>query len=773
MPDKRGTVLIIEDEPDIALLEQMQLERAGFSVLIAGKPDEALELLRGQPINLVLLDYRLPGDVDGLEFHVQMREAGFDLPVILVTGFSNEALAIRALRAGVRDFITKSLEYLDYLPEAVSRVLRQVHTEYRLAETEARLTSIIDSAKDAIIITDGDHRITLFNRAAEVMFRCPASIAMDQPATGFIAREFLPLPGVEDEEPHLPTGELTHLIQFGNRGVRSDGTDFPLEASLSQTTVEGRRIYTLVVRDITRRKKAEAELRESEERFRQIVNSAMDGIITVDEDQRVIRINAAAESMFGCRGEEVLGQPMDRFIPTRFRAGHFDHVREFGTTGVAARAMGGFGPISGLRANNEEFPIEASISQILVDGRKLFTVTCRDVTERVRAAQTKQKLEAQLIQSQKMEAFGQLAGGIAHDFNNLLTIISGYSEILLMILPVDDPNRQSVMAIGEAGSRAASLTNQLLAFSRQAVLEPKVLDINVEIRETEKILRRLIGEDIFLTTLLDPSIRQVKVDPGLLGQVLMNLAVNARDAMPRGGKITIETGNVELDCNFSHPSSDFRPGSFVLMALSDTGSGMTAEIQARIFEPFFTTKGVGKGTGLGLAVVHGIVKQSGAQIKVESDLGRGTTFKIYFPAVVGPLSNRAGAESGKDLRGKETILLVEDEENVRGLVSLALRSYGYQLLIAENGKDALKLLQSYTGGIDLLLTDVVMPYLGGRELADILQQRFPLMKVIFMSGYTDDAVVRHGLLQDKVPFLQKPTTPLKLAGKVRSVLDSG
>jgi nitrogen-specific signal transduction histidine kinase len=395
-----------------------------------------------------------------------------------------------------------------------------------------------------------------------------------------------------------------------------------------------------------------------------------------------------------------------------------------------------------------------------------------DITETVQANEMRQKLEEQLHQSQKMDAFGQLAGGIAHDFNNLLTIIMGYSEILLTILPAGDPKRESVRAIHDAGSRAGSLTQQLLAFSRKTVLEPKVLDLNEVVRETEKMLRRLIGEDIILSTHLDPSIRKVKVDPGQLGQVLMNLAVNSRDAMPRGGELSIETTNVELTTPFIPGASDFRPGRYVLIAARDTGTGMTPQVKARIFEPFFTTKDVGKGTGLGLAVVFGIVSQSGGHIEVESEPGRGTRFKIYLPAFEGELSARKGAEKGKNLRGTEIILLVEDEEGVRELFSLALQSFGYQVLVAKDGRDALRIVESHRGTIDLLLTDVVMPRMSGREVAEALQPRFPRMKLLYMSGYTDDAVLRHGLVQEKVPFLQKPTTPNKMLSKVRSVLDS-
>ncbi len=533
------------------------------------------------------------------------------------------------------------------------------------------------------------------------------------------------------------------------------------------------KIYRIagVAEDITERRQAETVSQQQQEQLEGIVNSAMDGIITINEDQQIILINAAAERMFGCRAGEALGKGIDLFIPERFRAAHAGHVRQFGLTGIAARAMGLYGRISGLRSDGEEFPIEASISQIQVEGRKLFTVTCRDVTERVRTAAEKQKLEAQLHQSQKMEAFGQLAGGVAHDFNNLLTVISGYSELLLTMLPGYDSRRAMVIEIRDAGERAATLTRQLLAFSRQQVLEPKVLDLNTIVTDTEKMLRRLIGEDVEFSTVLRPNISPVKVDPGQIIQVILNLAVNARDAMPQGGKLTIETSDIELSESYLKLHPDAQPGQFVMLAISDNGSGMAPEIKNRIFEPFFTTKGVGKGTGLGLAVVHGIVKQSGGNIDLYSEVGVGTAFKIFLPAVQERPESRLDTGLPGSLRGKETILLVEDEDIVRNITSFSLEEFGYTILTAPDGKTALKILAHHEGKIDLLITDVVMPEMSGRELAETLLSQNSKLKVLFMSGYTDDAIVRHGVLQAHVAFLQKPFTPTSLAKKVREVLD--
>ncbi len=427
----------------------------------------------------------------------------------------------------------------------------------------------------------------------------------------------------------------------------------------------------------------------------------------------------------------------------------------------------------------QRFVITSEKEQIL----DLLLSTCEDIIRTNRELQTSQaelreakakvelhnhrlrdqasQAEEQLRQAQKMEAVGRLAGGVAHDFNNLLTIINGYGEIVLAGLPEGNPVRGLVAQMKQAGDRAASLTRQLLAFSRQQVIVPQILDLNGVVTDAAKLLRRLIGEDIELTTALDPALGRVKADPGQVEQVLMNLAVNARDAMPAGGTLTVETANVERD-----------GGRYVLLRVADTGCGMDAATKARVFEPFFTTKGPGKGTGLGLSVVHGVVQQAGGRIEVDSEPGRGTTFRVYLPLEENAVPRqKPAAVPVSSPGGTETLLLVEDEEAVRGLTRMTLEAGGYRVLEASHGAEALRLAERHAEPIHLLVTDVVMPGMSGRELADRLTASRPGLRVLYLSGYTDDAVVRNGVLEAGVAFLQKPFGVDALARKVREVLD--
>ena len=411
------------------------------------------------------------------------------------------------------------------------------------------------------------------------------------------------------------------------------------------------------------------------------------------------------------------------------------------------------------------FPVEITANRLEFHGESYGIAFSRDITER-------KKLEAQFFQAQKMEAVGQLAGGVAHDFNNLLGVILGYSELLLEKQDAAQPQFRQLEEIKKAAKYGASLTRQLLAFSRKQVLEPKVLDLNQLIADMLKMLQRLIGEDVALTFVPTASLGSVKVDPGQIEQVLMNLVINARDAMPNGGKLTIETENVELDQAYFNQHSSGTPGPHVLLAVSDTGTGMDADTQARIFEPFFTTKEKGKGTGLGLATVYGIVKQSGGYVWVYSEPGHGTTFKVYFPrfAEVGA-SEKADIAPKATPQGSETILLVEDAEPLRELTRLFLEGAGYTVLEASSGAEALEKSRGHTGPIHLLVTDVIMPGMSGADLARKLRAERPESGIIFISGYTDDAIAHHGVLESGVTLLVKPFTRDALTSKVREVLD--
>jgi PAS domain S-box-containing protein len=408
--------------------------------------------------------------------------------------------------------------------------------------------------------------------------------------------------------------------------------------------------------------------------------------------------------------------------------------------------------------------IEAAVHDISYGGKPAQLAVLLDITGR-------RQLEDQLRQAQRMEAVGMLAGGVAHDFNNLLTIITGYSQLILNNLGPEDPNRHSAEQIMKAGERAGALTKQLLAFSRRQVLQPKVLDLNKLVSGMGAMLQRLIGEDVDLRLVLPPDLGSVSADPGQIEQVLMNLVVNSRDAMPKGGVLTVETANVHLDENYAGRHVAVKPGPYILLAVSDTGSGMDAATQARLFEPFFTTKGSGKGTGLGLSTVFGITKQSGGSVDVYSEPGHGTSVKVYLPRIDQPVSVEAQDAKKRFARGSETILLVEDDDMVRTLVRETLQREGYKILDAPGPLEARKMAEHFKPAIQLMITDVVMPKVSGRELAEQLTRKRPHMKVLYMSGYTDNAVLNSGILQKEVAFLQKPFTPAALTEKVREVLE--
>src|SRR5438874_3438980 len=621
--------------------------------------------------------------------------------------------------------------------------------------------ALVEHSSDAVALLDETGAITYVSQAATRLLGYGVPELTGTNALGFLHPDDLAL--TERlcrqllDQPGTP-------IRTELRARHKDGSYHLVEA-VAVNRLDDPAVGAVVAnwRDITERLRAEQALRNSEQSYRSLVDGVRDVIFALSPGGEVTSLNPAFEEMTGFPPAEWVGRPFEAFV-------HPDDV---------PLALDLFGRVlQGEPRPTIQFRIltragtyrvaEFSATAQLRDGRLTGILGIgRDVTERL-------GLEQQLRQAQKMEAVGRLAGGIAHDFNNILTAITGHADLLLEDLGHHDPRRADVDEIRRSAERAAGLTRQLLAFSRQQVLQPKVVDLNALVLDMDKLLRRLIGEDVELATVLDPTLGRVTADPGQLEQVIVNLAVNARDAMPQGGKLTLETRNIDLDATYTLEHSLVKPGPYVQLTVSDSGIGMDEETQAHAFEPFFTTKPRGQGTGLGLAMVYGTVKQSGGFIWVYSEPGRGATFKIYLPRVDAPVESAAPpAPVERPPRGSETVLLAEDEPAVRAIARQALERQGYTVLAAPSGADALALAAQHGATIHLLLTDVVMPGMSGRDLADRLTAQRPGIRVLYISGYTDNAIVRHGMLEPGLAYLQKPFRPDALVRKVREVLDGG
>jgi PAS domain S-box-containing protein len=774
---------------------------------------------------------------------------------------------------------------------ACEDITERKQAEEALSESEERFRAMTVTAADAITVMDNHGRITYWNPAAERMFGYTPQEAIGKELHIFLAPERYHEAYKKGFEKFRHTGQgpaINNTIEF--IALRKDGTEFPMEVSSSAFKLKGQWHAAGIIRDITERKRSEESLEKSEMRFMELFNGAPVGYFEYNVEGFITNVNRTYLEMLGYKFEEMIGQPVWKFIVEEEVARQQILKKLAGTTppgrGVERtyrRRDGSLlpvliedrllknsaGKITGIRTtiqditerkhaeealreseakyrqlveyapigifeidlntlkflnvndvmcevmgySKEEFLSMSPFELLTKEGRNLLAegmekmlsgekipdsaevklrtkdksefwalvntkmfykdgkpfkaqVVAQDISERKR-------LEEQLIQSQKMEAVGQLAGGIAHDFNNLLTVIKGYGQLSLLDLKESDPLWGNIQEIQKATQRASDLTRQLLAFSRRQILDLKVLNLNSLVRDLNKMLRRIIGEDIELITLLNEDLGRVKVDPGQIEQMILNLAVNARDAMPSGGKLIIETKNVEIDVEYVAAHIGLTPGRYVRLSVSDTGVGMSQEIVEKAFEPFFTTKETGKGTGLGLSTVYGIVKQSGGSIQVYSEPGFGTTFNIFLPRVEENLDALDLREESDFLpKGSETVLLVEDESSVRNLAYRILCQQGYTVLEAANGDEALRIVQERNGKeIDLLLTDVVMPRMSGKDLADRLKTLKPELKVLFTSGYTDDAIVHHGVLNPGTHFLQKPFSPKALSLKVREVLD--
>ena len=756
--------LILEDNRQDVELMVALLKQVGYA--LSFEVVDSLAHLRQQlartDYDIILAAHNLRAwtAMDALEILKKSRK---DIPFVVVAGTLGGLAAVECIKQGAADYVLKNR--LQRLPVVVERVLRdKAHREdaARLQEQihrgkkEWELT--FDVVPDPVFLVDNQYRIQRANRAASALLGLEPSQLIDKYCYEVLGDTAGPLPGSPFRR-LLRTGKEERCdIEVARLGKVFDVTVSPLFDSSG--TAYG---SVHVLRDITDRKREEEALRRSEASHRSLILGATYGIFRCDVNGKFLAVNPALVAMLGYESEadllaanlvhDVIRDPEEgvRLLQQYRQKGRLD--------GLEAQWR---------RKDGTPVPVRLSGRTVLDERGALegYEVIAENVSERWH-------LEEQLRQAQKIEAVGRLAGGVAHDFNNLLTIVTGYSDLVLERLGATDAMRAYVEEIKKAGERAASLTRQLLAFGRRQTLAPRALDLNAVVANIDKMLRRLIGENIELTTVLAPELGRVKADPGQIEQVILNLAVNARDAMPQGGQLTLETANVELNEGDTRTRVSVLPGRYVMLAVSDSGMGMDAETQAHIFEPFFTTKEKDKGTGLGLATVYGIVKQSGGHIWLYSEPNHGTTFKIYLPRLEEAAQPVEAISPGAPLAGgSETILLVEDEEGVRDLARRILELKGYKVITASNPTEAAQVCERYEGPIHLLLTDVVMPTMSGPQLAEHVAFLRPGLRVLYISGYTDNAIVPHGILEEGVQFLQKPFTRDSLTRKVREVLDA-
>ena len=788
MPETQAAparILVVDDERTDRQLMELLLKSEGFSVFTATSGEEALAFIAQDPPDLVLLDVMMP-DMDGYQLaeHIKSNNTEAPIPIIMVTVLDDHEAMMRSLAAGAQDYLVKPVNRAELnirvrnllrlkaygdLKGRYSQLLeREVGCRTAdLINSEALYRTTFEAAPVGIVRADmtgrwlhvnqrlcdllGYSRVELQTKSVQDSIRCEEQAGRAAPP--FIA---------------LPHGSERKVIE--QRYRRRDGVVLWARIVVSvRHDVRGQaQELILVIEDITERRALEeqveqtvARLTASEQRYRGLLENANDAIAVLTPGGVVREMNQ--------RWAEIVGLPREQLIGR--------HVAEFTTSGDAESLATHFceGLVSNDRSETVKIAttggshllLELSFSSIEVGGERLVLTIGRDVTEQ-------RQLEAQLRQAQKLEVIGRLAGGVAHDFNNILTAILGFCELLLLDLPPDNASRADISEIKSAGERAARLTGQLLAFSRNQPQRASILNVNGVLQGMEPMLRRLTAAHVDLVLSLQDDVGTIKVETTQLEQIVVNLLVNATDAMPRGGRLTIETANVHLGTSYRSHHLPVTPGDYVMVAVSDTGAGMDEATTQRMFDPFFTTKEVGKGTGLGLATVYGIVKQNGGDIWVHSERDHGSVFKIYFPRVRAAASTAVMVLGTPDrIRpGSETILLVEDDEAVRRLAHLVLERAGYRVIAAGDPKDAFAVATRNGDAIDLLISDVILPDSDGEPLFDRLAKIHPNLRVLYMSGYADDAVSRHGVIVDGTPFLQKPFTPQGLGAKVREVIES-
>ncbi len=787
------SILIVDDEIIIARELESRLKVMGYDVpAIAASGAEAIELARTLKPDLILMDIVLKGSMDGIEAAAEIRRY-HQAPVIYVTAYTDLRTLERAKATEPFGYIVKPFHERE-LNANIQIALYKHNVETKLRRIERWFAAAVEEIGDAVIMADAAGAITHVNPAAEAITFWPREQAIGRSLTDVLrlARrdtgEPVPLDDVE-MGPVVCLAADTLLIDRESREIPIDNT-----TSCIRDEEERPAGSISVFRDPTGTRYGALVTMNADVALAASRALTLRGMLSLCAESMARTLNATLARIWTVNtvGDTLIlqaGAGVDRDLD-----GHQARIPVgVGEIGLVARERK---PYLSNDFLNDERSADADWARrqqlcsfagypLLIDDRLVGVMAAycrRDMSEGITAALgsvahaiavgiERKRLEEQLHQAQKMEAIGQLAGGVAHDFNNLLTIISGYSQILLARNDVDSDTRMMVDQIRAAGERAASLTRQLLTFSRKQVVEPKIIDLSALVAGMESMLLRLIGEGISLACVLSPEPVNVIADPGQMEQVIMNIAINASDAMPVGGKLTIETSRVELDAAFAVTHPMIPSGCYVMLAISDTGCGMTPDVQEHVYEPFFTTKEQGKGTGLGLSTVYGIVRQSGGYIGLYSEPGVGTTFKIYLACAGLEASSTEERAAAAPPGGNETILLVEDEHPVRALSRYVLEQSGYRVLDASDGEEALSIAKAHAGHIQMLITDVVLPGMGGRIVAERLRAVRPDIRVLYMSGYTDDAVIRHGILQSETAFIQKPFTPAMLAGKVREVLD--
>ncbi len=663
---------------------------------------------------------------------------------------------------GLTSTVFSSSEQGRYRLGIVDDITERKQAEDAVRASEERFRTIFDSSNDAIFIFDLSSRFLEVNQAA-----CER--------LGYTREELLRMSPADIDTPHfahlaparIRAAEEEGQLVFEAAHRRKDGTEFPVEINSQKIQYEGKPCLLSVVRDITNRKRTEEALRTSEEKYRNLYDDAPMAYMEYDIEGVITKVNRKLLEMLGHDAEGVLGHPVWEFVVEKEAR---DVIKE-----KVASARSPSKDLERTYRRKDGTPVTVLINDVFVkdDNDRIvgIRVTIQDITERKRMEEEKDRLQAQLLQAQKMESVGRLAGGVAHDFNNMLGVIIGNAELALMETKAEDPFRQNVQEILKASQRSTETVRQLLAFARKQTISPLVLDLNDTVPRVLKMLRRLIGEDVELRWIPGKDVETVRMDPNQINQILMNLVVNSRDAIPGVGTITIESAKTLLDESYCRQHSGAIPGEYVRLTVSDTGTGMSKEIMEHLFDPFFTTKEVGKGTGLGLATVYGIVTQNNGVINVYSEPDRGTTFKIYLPRFEGEAVSALEEEERKLPEGTETVLVAEDEAPLLTLARKILTKVGYTVLPAHSPTEALSLAEEHVGEIHLLLTDVVMPEMNGPELMEKLHAIRPAVKGLFMSGYTADVVAQQGVLDEGIHFIEKPFSPKALADKVREVLD--